>query len=66
MGDLNCEGSANNKSSLSSSPFRHCPIHEFGDLDMPLAVAQVGHVQEHPQGAPVDLKLSSGTPVELK
>jgi hypothetical protein len=46
---LNCEGSATNKSSPSSSPSRHTLIHEFGDLDMPLAVAQLGHVQEHPQ-----------------
>jgi hypothetical protein len=32
---------------MSSSLFSHCLNHEFGDLDMPLAVAQLGHVQEH-------------------
>ena len=47
--NLHCEGSATNKNSPSSSLSRHCLIHEFGDLDMPLAVAQLGHVQEHPQ-----------------
>ena len=47
--DLNCEGSATNKNSLSSSPSRHFLIHEFGDLDMPLVRAKLGHVQEHPQ-----------------
>ena len=30
----------------------HCLIHEFGDMDMPMAVAQLGHVQEHPQDPP--------------
>ena len=34
---LNCQGSATNKSCPSSSPSRHTLIHEFGDLDMPLA-----------------------------
>ena len=51
-----------NQSYQSSSPSRHCLIHEFGDLDMPLALAQLGHVQEHSQG----LQWNSGSPVELK
>ena len=59
---LNCEGSATNKSSPSSSPSRHTLIHEFGDLDMPLAVAQLGHVQEHPQ----ELQWNLSSPVELQ
>ena len=50
------------KSSPSSSPYRHCLIHEFGDLDMPLAVAQLGHVQEHPQGPQWNLS----SPVEIQ
>ena len=62
MVDLNCEGSATNKSSPSSSPSRHCLIHEFGDLDMPLAVAQLGHVQEHPQ----ELQWTLSSSVELQ
>ena len=60
--DLNCEGSASNKSSLSSSPSRYCLIHEFDDLDMPLAVAQLGHVQEHPQ----ELQWTLSSSVELQ
>ena len=70
---LNCQGSSTNKSSPSSSPSRHTLIHEFGDLDIPLAVAQLGYVQEHPQElqwnlcSPVELQWnSSGTPVELQ
>ena len=59
---LNCQGSATNKSSPSSSPSRHTLIHEFGDLDMPLAVAQLGNVQEHPQ----ELQRTSSSPVELQ
>ena len=59
---LICQGSAINKSSSSSSPSRHTLIHEFGDLDMPLAVAQLGHVQEHPQ----DLQWNLSSPVELQ
>ena len=59
---LNCQGSAANKSSPSSSPSRHTLIHEFGDLDMPLAVAQLGHVQEHPQ----ELQWNLSSPVELQ
>ena len=59
---LNCQGSATNKSSPSSSPSRHTLIHEFGDLDMPLAVAQLGHAQEHPQ----ELQWNLSSPVELK
>ena len=63
---LNCQGSATNKSSLSSSPSmegsRHTLIHEFGDLVMPLAVAQLGHVQEHPQ----KLQWNLSSPVELQ
>ena len=62
MVDLNCEGSATNKSYPSSLPCRHCLIHEFGDLDMPLAVAQLGHVQEHPQ----ELQWTLSSPVELQ
>ena len=45
--DSNHEGSASNKSSPSGSHSRPCLIHECGDLDMPLAVAQLGHVQLH-------------------
>ena len=59
---MNCEGSATCKGSPSSSPSRHCLIHEFGDLDMPLAVAQLGHVQEHPQ----ELQWTLSSPVELQ
>ena len=62
MVDLHCEGSATNQSSQSNSPSRHCLIHEFGDLDMPLALAQLGPVQEHPQ----ELQWNSGSPVELQ
>ena len=62
MVNLNCEGSATCKGSPSSSPSRHCLIHEFGDLDMPLAVAQLGHVQEHPQ----ELQWTLSSPVELQ
>ena len=47
--DLHCEGSFTYQNSPSGSLSRHCLIHEFGDQDMPLAVAQLGHVQEHPQ-----------------
>ena len=49
-------------SSPSSSPSRHTLIHEFGDLDMPLAGAQLGHVQEHPK----ELQLTFSSPVELQ
>ena len=62
MVDLNCEGYATIKSFPSSSPSRHCLIHEFGDLDMPLAVAQLGHVQEDPQ----ELQWTLSSPVELQ
>ena len=37
-------GTKTNQNSLSSSLSRYCLIHEFGDLDMPLAVAQLGQV----------------------
>ena len=60
--DPHCEGSATKKNSPSSSLSRHFLIHEFGDLDMPLAVAQLGHVQEHPQGPQWNLS----SPVELQ
>ena len=60
--DPHCEGSATKKNSPSSSLSRHCLIHEFGDLDMPLAVAQLGHVQEHPQ----ELQWTLSSPVELQ
>ena len=60
--DLHCEGSATNQNSLSSSLSRYCLIHEFGDLDMPLAVAQLGKVQEHPQ----ELQWTLSSPVELQ
>ena len=43
--DLNCEGSATNKSSSSSLLSRPRLIQEFSDLDMPLAVAQPGPIQ---------------------
>ena len=50
---LNQERSATNKSSLSTSHFRPCHTHEYGDLDMvldmELAVAQLDHVQVHAQ-----------------
>ena len=62
MVDLNWEGSVTNMSSPSSSPSRHCLIHEFGDLDMILAVAQLDHVQEHPQ----ELQWTLSSPVELQ
>ena len=42
-------GTKTNQNSLSSSLSRYCLIHEFGDLDMPLAVAQLRQVQEQPQ-----------------
>ena len=56
-----------NKSSTSSSPSRHTFIHEFGDLDMPLAMAQLGQwpCPGASPGAPVELKFSSGTYIEL-
>ena len=60
--DFNCAGSATNKNSPSSSPSRHCLIHEFGDLGMPLAVAQLGHVQEHP----LELQWTLSSPGELQ
>ena len=60
--DLHCEGSATKMNPPSSSLSRHCLIHEFGDQDMPLAVAQLGNVQEHPQ----ELQRTSSSPVELK
>ena len=47
---------------LYNSPCRHFLIHEFGNLDMPLAVAQLGHVQEHPQ----ELQWTFSSPVELQ
>ena len=59
---LHCEGSSTNQNSLSSSLSRHCLIHEFGDLDMPLAVAQLGNVQEHPK----ELQRTSSSLVELQ
>ena len=59
---LNCQGFTTNKSSPSSSPSRHTLIHESGDLDMSLAVAQLGYVQEHPQ----ELQWNFSSPVELQ
>ena len=60
--DPHCEGSAIKKNFPSISLFSHCLIHEFGALDMPLAVAQLGHVQEHPQGPQWNLS----SPMELQ
>ena len=60
--DLHCEASSTNQNYPSSSLSRHCLIHEFGDLDMPLAVAELGNVQEHPQ----ELQRTSSSPVELQ
>ena len=57
-----CAGSATKKNFPSSSLSRHCLIHEFGDLDMLLAVAQLGHDLEHPP----ELQWTLSFPVELQ